>query len=66
MARSDEAEWWFDAVYSAAQEIPPGKVTTYAHIARLLGRRMPHLLSAHPLYPLTSQTLISIQILTLI
>ena len=40
MARSDEAEWWFNAVYEAVQEIPYGKVTSYGHIARLLGRRM--------------------------
>ena len=39
MVRSDEAEWWFNAVYSAVQEIPHGKVTSYGHIARLLGRR---------------------------
>lgn len=39
MARSDEAEWWFNAVYSAVQEIPLGQVTSYGHIARLLGRR---------------------------
>ena len=39
MARSDEAEWWFNAVYEAVQQIPRGKVTSYGHIARLLGRR---------------------------
>lgn len=39
MARSDEAEMWFNAVYEAVQEIPHGRVTSYAHIARLLGRR---------------------------
>ncbi|KAJ5219604.1 hypothetical protein N7468_008808 [Penicillium chermesinum] len=37
MARSEEAEAWANAVYSAIQEIPPGRVTTYAHIALLLG-----------------------------
>ena len=41
MARSDEAEWWFNAVYEAVQQIPHGKVTSYGHIARLLGRGMP-------------------------
>lgn len=41
MTRSDEAEWWFTAVYQAIQEIPYGKVTSYGHIARLLGRREP-------------------------
>lgn len=39
MTRSDEAEWWFNAVYEAVQEIPHGQVTSYGHIARLLGRR---------------------------
>ena len=39
MPRSDEAEWWFNAVYEAVQEVPHGKVTSYGHIARLLGRR---------------------------
>ena len=39
MPRSDEAEWWFNAVYEAVQEIPYGKVTSYGHIARLLGKR---------------------------
>ena len=29
MPRSDEAEWWFNAVYEAVQEIPRGKVTSY-------------------------------------
>ena len=39
MTRSDEVEWWFNAVYEAVQEIPHGQVTSYGHIARLLGRR---------------------------
>lgn len=39
MTRSDEAEWWFNAVYEAVQQIPFGKVTTYGHIARLLDQR---------------------------
>ena len=79
MVRSDEAEWWFNAVYAAVrkyvselmrpvwitricthrygftspflplkgnahsmiyvEEIPRGSVTSYSHIARLLGRR---------------------------
>ncbi|MCJ1426257.1 hypothetical protein MMC29_004160 [Sticta canariensis] len=38
MARSDEAEWWFNAVFEAVQEIPRGYVTSYGHIARLLGK----------------------------
>ncbi|KAF6233712.1 hypothetical protein HO173_007924 [Letharia columbiana] len=38
MARSDEAEWWFNAVYAAVQQVPRGRVTSYGHIARLLGR----------------------------
>ncbi|PGH00850.1 hypothetical protein AJ80_09102 [Polytolypa hystricis UAMH7299] len=37
MPRTDEAEWWFNAVYDAVQQIPHGKVTSYGHIARLLG-----------------------------
>lgn len=35
--QSDEAAWWFHAVYSAIQQIPHGKVTSYKHIADLLG-----------------------------
>ncbi|KAL2005130.1 hypothetical protein VTN00DRAFT_2980 [Thermoascus crustaceus] len=38
MPRTDEVEWWFNAVYEAVQEIPHGKVTSYGHIARLLGQ----------------------------
>ena len=30
---------WFSAVYKAIQEIPYGKVTSYGHIAALLGYR---------------------------
>ncbi|KAJ5152662.1 uncharacterized protein N7482_009140 [Penicillium canariense] len=37
MPRSEEAEWWANAVYAAIQEIPHGKVTSYGHIALLLG-----------------------------
>ncbi|KAH6656607.1 MGMT family protein [Truncatella angustata] len=37
MARSDEAAAFFAAVYRAVQEIPPGKVTSYGHIAKLVG-----------------------------
>ncbi|RYO93416.1 hypothetical protein DL766_000806 [Monosporascus sp. MC13-8B] len=37
MPRSDEAEAFFYAVYSAVREIPYGKVTTYGHIAKLVG-----------------------------
>jgi methylated-DNA-protein-cysteine methyltransferase-like protein len=40
MPRTDEAEFWFNAVYSAVQEVPLGKVTSYGHIALLLGYRM--------------------------
>ncbi|KIW20331.1 hypothetical protein PV08_00906 [Exophiala spinifera] len=35
--QSDEAQWWFQAVYSAVQQIPFGKCTSYGHIATLLG-----------------------------
>ena len=37
--RSEEAEWWYNAVYEAVQEIPYGRVTSYGHIAYLLGKR---------------------------
>ncbi|TVY51103.1 Alkyltransferase-like protein 1 [Lachnellula cervina] len=37
MPRTDEAESFFYAVYSAIQEIPHGKVTSYGHIAALIG-----------------------------
>ncbi|GME23377.1 Sulfite reductase protein [Neofusicoccum parvum] len=36
--RSEEAAAWFAAVYQAVQEIPAGRVTSYGHIARLVGR----------------------------
>lgn len=39
MPRSDEAEAFFYAVYNAVQEIPHGKVTSYGHIAALVGTR---------------------------
>jgi methylated-DNA-protein-cysteine methyltransferase-like protein len=37
--RSEEVHLWYTAVYEAVQEIPYGKVTSYGHIARLLGKR---------------------------
>ncbi|KAI0843558.1 DNA binding methylated-DNA--cysteine S-methyltransferase [Hypoxylon sp. FL0890] len=37
MARSDEAEAFFCEVYTAVQQIPYGKVTSYGHIAKLIG-----------------------------
>ncbi|OTB04260.1 hypothetical protein M426DRAFT_321100 [Hypoxylon sp. CI-4A] len=37
MARSDEATAFFFAVYNAVQQIPYGKVTSYGHIAKLIG-----------------------------
>ncbi|KND87681.1 Alkyltransferase-like protein 1 [Tolypocladium ophioglossoides CBS 100239] len=37
MPRSDEAQAFFAAVYAAVQEIPHGKVTSYGHIAMLVG-----------------------------
>lgn len=40
MPRSEEAEFWTNAVYEAVQEIPLGKVTSYGHVAVLLGQRM--------------------------
>ncbi|RCI16430.1 hypothetical protein L249_3123 [Ophiocordyceps polyrhachis-furcata BCC 54312] len=37
MPRSNEADAFFHAVCSAVQEIPVGKVTSYGHIALLVG-----------------------------
>ncbi|KAI6778319.1 uncharacterized protein J7T54_005835 [Emericellopsis cladophorae] len=37
MVRSDEADAFYFGVYSAIQEIPVGRVTTYGHIAALCG-----------------------------
>lgn len=37
MPRTPEAQAFFYAVYAAVQEIPEGKVTTYGHIAKLIG-----------------------------
>lgn len=39
MPRTEEAEAWSIAVYTAIQEIPYGKVTSYGHIALLLDQR---------------------------
>ncbi|EHL03697.1 putative Alkyltransferase-like protein 1 [Glarea lozoyensis 74030] len=43
MARTDEAEAFYYAVYNAIQEIPYGKVTSYGHIARLIGTPIEYL-----------------------
>lgn len=40
-----------DAVYAAVQEIPRGRVTTYGHIAALIGTRAPHPLQPRPHEP---------------
>ncbi|KAF2852787.1 hypothetical protein T440DRAFT_466364 [Plenodomus tracheiphilus IPT5] len=37
-ALSEEAWLWYTTVYEAIQEIPHGKVTSYGHIARLVGK----------------------------
>ncbi|KAH8644670.1 hypothetical protein IG631_02134 [Alternaria alternata] len=37
--RSEEVWLWYTAVYEAIQEVPSGKVTSYGHIARLVGKR---------------------------
>ncbi|EPE08251.1 mgmt family protein [Ophiostoma piceae UAMH 11346] len=37
MPRTDEAESFFFAVYAAVQQVPVGKVTSYGHIAKLIG-----------------------------
>lgn len=39
MRRSEEAQAFFHAVYLAVQEIPRGRVTTYGHVAYLVGTR---------------------------
>lgn len=50
MARSDEAQAFFYAVYQAVQEIPPGKVTSYGHIAMLVGTRTSTVKQGPPVY----------------
>lgn len=47
MPRSDEAAAFFHAVYCAVQEIPHGKVTSYGHIAKLVGTRKSPISSFH-------------------
>lgn len=59
MPRTDEAEHWFNAVYAAVREIPRGKVTSYGHIALLLGER-PYCTLVHPIIYLYSQKSIAI------
>ncbi|KFA51420.1 hypothetical protein S40293_03224 [Stachybotrys chartarum IBT 40293] len=62
MARSDEAAAFFHGVYTAIQQIPHGKVTTYGHIAALIGTRNPPPLSPSPLLShLTSSPLVPAQ-----
>lgn len=51
MPRSEEAASWYTMVYRAVREIPYGRVTSYGHIALLLGYReykyyMPHVPTA--------------------
>ncbi|CAG5145422.1 uncharacterized protein ALTATR162_LOCUS1708 [Alternaria atra] len=36
--RSEEVWLWYTAVYEAIQEVPSGKVTSYGHIAKLVGK----------------------------
>jgi alkylated DNA nucleotide flippase Atl1 len=52
MPRSEEAEAFCWGVYAAVQEIPYGRVTTYGHIAALIGTResSPFLLPSFPPY----------------
>jgi len=33
---------WYASVFEAVSQVPNGKVTTYGHIARLIGRRKLH------------------------
>ena len=51
MPRSEEANLWFESVYEAVQQIPYGQVTSYGHIARLLGRREYFLVFARAEHP---------------
>ena len=37
MPPSDEAAEWYGTVFNAVQQIPPSRVTTYGHIALLVG-----------------------------
>lgn len=39
MPQSEEAAAWFAAVYETIQQVPRGRVTTYGHIAALVGTR---------------------------
>lgn len=39
MPRTEEAAMWYSVVYKAIQQIPYGKVTSYGHIANLVGYR---------------------------
>ncbi|CCD50548.1 hypothetical protein BofuT4_uP089470.1 [Botrytis cinerea T4] len=48
MPRTDEAASFYHAVYSAIQEIPYGKVTTYGHIARLIGMQREKEIQTNP------------------
>ncbi|KAF2133575.1 hypothetical protein P153DRAFT_382007 [Dothidotthia symphoricarpi CBS 119687] len=36
--RSEEVWLWYTAVYEAVQEIPYGRITSYGHIAKLVGK----------------------------
>jgi O6-methylguanine-DNA--protein-cysteine methyltransferase len=42
VGRSEEVWLWYTTVFEAIQEIPHGKVTSYGHIARLVGKRERH------------------------
>lgn len=58
--RSEEAAAWFEAVCEAIQEVPYGKVTSYGHIARLVGKRE-HSLIFIPSYLHTDSVQLSVQ-----
>lgn len=51
MPRTEEAEFWTNAVYQTIQTIPSGTVTSYGHIAALLGERTFPALFLITLYP---------------
>ncbi|CAD0114284.1 unnamed protein product [Aureobasidium uvarum] len=64
MARSEEAAAWTYAVYNAVREVPYGKVTSYGHIARLLGK--PHCSSTSTSRRLTSTRQVGVSLKALL
>jgi methylated-DNA-protein-cysteine methyltransferase related protein len=56
MSRTPEAESFFHAVYAAIQEVPPGRVTSYGHIAKLIGTRTSPASPISPVPPIPTFT----------